>query len=58
MVDMSCTTGFSTCHFAAKDTYRRVFGCDYSDAMLTKARRQINIVDGVKKLKATQLNLL
>ena len=55
---MSCTTGFSTCHFAAKDTYRRVFGCDYSDAMLTKARRQINIVDGVKKLKATQLNLL
>jgi len=38
VVDMSCATGLFTRRFAQK--YPRVFGCDYSDSMLTEARRQ------------------
>jgi len=58
VVDMSCATGLFTRRFAAKDTYGRVLGCDYSDAMLTEARRRINNADGIKKMKTTQLDLV
>mmetsp|Transcript_26841 Transcript_26841/g.61795 ORF Transcript_26841/g.61795 Transcript_26841/m.61795 type:complete len:425 (-) Transcript_26841:122-1396(-) len=41
LVDMSCATGLFTRKFAASGRYDRVIGADYSDAMLTEARRRI-----------------
>mmetsp|Transcript_26842 Transcript_26842/g.61797 ORF Transcript_26842/g.61797 Transcript_26842/m.61797 type:complete len:177 (-) Transcript_26842:122-652(-) len=38
---MSCATGLFTRKFAASGRYDRVIGADYSDAMLTEARRRI-----------------
>jgi len=58
VVDMSCATGLFTRRFAAKDTYGRVLGCDYSDAMLTEARRRISQEDNLSSLRTTQLDLV
>mmetsp|Transcript_10006 Transcript_10006/g.20650 ORF Transcript_10006/g.20650 Transcript_10006/m.20650 type:complete len:430 (-) Transcript_10006:138-1427(-) len=41
VVDMSCATGLFTRRFAKSNEYSRVIGCDYSDSMLTEARRRI-----------------
>lgn len=42
VVDMSCATGLFTRRLAKSGNYGRVLGCDYSDSMLTEARRRIN----------------
>ena len=42
VVDMSCATGLFTRRLAKTGNYGRVLGCDYSDSMLTEARRRIN----------------
>ena len=41
LVDMSCATGLFTRRFAKSEEYTRVIACDYSDSMLTEARRRI-----------------
>mmetsp|Transcript_35031 Transcript_35031/g.73533 ORF Transcript_35031/g.73533 Transcript_35031/m.73533 type:complete len:413 (-) Transcript_35031:1821-3059(-) len=41
IVDMSCATGLFTRRLAKSGTFGRVLGCDYSDSMLTEARRRI-----------------
>jgi ubiquinone/menaquinone biosynthesis C-methylase UbiE len=41
LVDMSCATGLFTRRFASMGLADRVIGCDYSDSMLTEARRRI-----------------
>lgn len=41
VVDMSCATGLFTRRFAKCGEYDRVIACDYSDSMLTEARRRI-----------------
>lgn len=41
VVDMSCATGLFTRRLAKSGKYPRVIGCDYSDSMLTEARRRI-----------------
>lgn len=41
VVDMSCATGLFTRRLAKGGDYKRVIGCDYSDSMLTEARRRI-----------------
>mmetsp|Transcript_5665 Transcript_5665/g.14147 ORF Transcript_5665/g.14147 Transcript_5665/m.14147 type:complete len:393 (-) Transcript_5665:49-1227(-) len=41
VVDMSCATGLFTRRLAKSGNYGRVLGCDYSDSMLTEARRRI-----------------
>lgn len=41
IVDMSCATGLFTRRFTKSNTYSRVIACDYSDSMLTEARRRI-----------------
>merc|ERR1712071_268249 len=41
LVDMSCATGLFTRRFAKSNEYSRVIACDYSDSMLTEARRRI-----------------
>lgn len=41
VVDMSCATGLFTRRLAKSGKYDRVLGCDYSDSMLTEARRRI-----------------
>lgn len=41
LVDMSCATGLFTRRFAKSNEYTRVIACDYSDSMLTEARRRI-----------------
>ena len=41
VVDMSCATGLFTRRLAKTGNYGRVLGCDYSDSMLTEARRRI-----------------
>ena len=60
VVDMSCATGLFTRRFASTDTYGRVLGCDYSEAMLTEARRRINEEPKLSKnaLKTTKLDLV
>ena len=42
VVDMSCATGLFTRRLAKSNEYDRVIGCDYSDSMLSEARRRIN----------------
>lgn len=42
VVDMSCATGLFTRRLAKSDEYDRVIGCDYSDSMLTEARRRLD----------------
>jgi ubiquinone/menaquinone biosynthesis C-methylase UbiE len=58
VVDMSCATGLFTRRFAAEDVYDRVLGCDYSDSMLTEARRRIESEPKLAKLKNTKLELI
>mmetsp|Transcript_24789 Transcript_24789/g.45574 ORF Transcript_24789/g.45574 Transcript_24789/m.45574 type:complete len:438 (+) Transcript_24789:154-1467(+) len=41
LVDMSCATGLFTRRFTKSNEYSRVIACDYSDSMLTEARRRI-----------------
>jgi len=41
VVDMSCATGLFTRRFTKSGEYDRVIACDYSDSMLTEARRRI-----------------
>lgn len=58
VVDMSCATGLFTRRFAAEDAYDRVLGCDYSDSMLTEARRRIELEPKLARLKTTKLDLV
>lgn len=58
VVDMSCATGLFTRRFAAEDVYDRVLGCDYSDSMLTEARRRIKSEPKLAQLKSTKLDLV
>ena len=58
VVDMSCATGLFTRRFAAADEYDRVIGCDYSDSMLTEARRRIRNDSQLNNLQKTQLDLV
>merc|ERR1712032_120726 len=58
VVDMSCATGLFTRRFAAKDTYDRVLGCDYSDSMLTECRKRLKEENLPESLKKTQLDLV
>ena len=58
VVDMSCATGLFTRRFAAEDTYDRVLGCDYSESMLTEARRRIKLEPKLARLKNTKLDLV
>lgn len=60
VVDMSCATGLFTRRFAATNKYSRVLGCDYSESMLTEARRRINADSKLSKraLSKTTLDLV
>jgi len=58
LVDMSCATGLFTRRFAASGKYKRVLGCDYSESMLTEARRRIESDRDLRNLKGTQLDLV
>mmetsp|Transcript_18152 Transcript_18152/g.49549 ORF Transcript_18152/g.49549 Transcript_18152/m.49549 type:complete len:431 (+) Transcript_18152:1-1293(+) len=58
LVDMSCATGLFTRRFAKSENYKRVLGCDYSDSMLTEARRRIQADSSLTNLKATKLDLV
>ena len=60
IVDMSCATGLFTRRLAKSGTYGRVLGCDYSDSMLTEARRRIKADPELspKSLKNTSLDLV
>eukprot|EP00588_Corethron_pennatum_P012971 CAMPEP_0194279596 /NCGR_PEP_ID=MMETSP0169-20130528/14019_1 /TAXON_ID=218684 /ORGANISM="Corethron pennatum, Strain L29A3" /LENGTH=416 /DNA_ID=CAMNT_0039024043 /DNA_START=19 /DNA_END=1269 /DNA_ORIENTATION=- len=42
LVDMSCATGLFTRRFATSGRYARVIGADYSESMLSEARRRIS----------------
>lgn len=57
VVDMSCATGLFTRRFAATNKYSRVLGCDYSESMLTEARRRINADSKLSKSALTKTNL-
>jgi ubiquinone/menaquinone biosynthesis C-methylase UbiE len=50
--------GLFTRRFAKEDTYNRVLGCDYSDSMLTEARRRISEESLISKLSKTRLDLV
>jgi ubiquinone/menaquinone biosynthesis C-methylase UbiE len=50
--------GLFTRRFSSIDRYGRVLGCDYSEAMLTEARRRINEEPSLSKLKTTKLDLV
>jgi len=65
LVDMSCATGLFTRRFAKSGRYDRVLGCDYSESMLTEARRRIRSDPELNrsdpnddKKKKTQLDLV
>ena len=60
VVDMSCATGLFTRRLAKAGKYGRVLGCDYSDSMLTEARRRINADPELspKSLTKTSLDLV
>jgi len=53
VVDMSCATGLFTRRLAASGRYDRVIGCDYSDSMLSEARRRIRSDDVLSSPTAT-----
>jgi ubiquinone/menaquinone biosynthesis C-methylase UbiE len=52
------TTGLFTRRFASADKYGRVLGCDYSESMLTEARRRISEERKLSSLKSTKLDLV
>ena len=57
LVDMSCATGLFTRRFAKSNEYTRVIACDYSDSMLTEARRRIR-ADPEIATSSTKLDLV
>lgn len=57
LVDMSCATGLFTRRFARSGEYSRVIACDYSDSMLSEARRRIRAEGGVPS-PSTRLDLV
>jgi len=57
LVDMSCATGLFTRRFAKSNEYSRVIACDYSDSMLTEARRRIR-ADPEIASSSTKLDLV
>eukprot|EP00979_Chaetoceros_neogracilis_P017803 scaffold10272_cov276-Chaetoceros_neogracile.AAC.37 len=59
VVDMSCATGLFTRRLASGGDYKRVIGCDYSDSMLSEARRRIETDNELKNGKGfTKLDLI
>ncbi|GFH46764.1 hypothetical protein CTEN210_03238 [Chaetoceros tenuissimus] len=59
VVDMSCATGLFTRRLAKGNDYKRVIACDYSDSMLTEARRRIEADPDLKSDKcSTKLDLV
>ena len=66
VVDMSCATGLFTRRFTKSNEYSRVIGCDYSDSMLTEARRRVRsdpelkdvINNPTSKSSSTRLDLV
>lgn len=59
VVDMSCATGLFTRRLAKSEEYDRVIGCDYSDSMLTEARKRIKSDRTLgRNLQRTQLDLV
>lgn len=59
VVDMSCATGLFTRRLASGGDYKRVIGCDYSDSMLSEARRRIEADNELKNEKgSTKLDLI
>jgi len=48
VIDMSCATGLFTRRLAKGGDYKRVLGCDYSDSMLSEARRRIEADSDLK----------
>mmetsp|Transcript_11476 Transcript_11476/g.22990 ORF Transcript_11476/g.22990 Transcript_11476/m.22990 type:complete len:406 (+) Transcript_11476:125-1342(+) len=57
VVDMSCATGLFTRRFTTSGEYDRVIACDYSDSMLTEARRRIRADSDIASSN-TQLDLV
>merc|ERR1719203_210803 len=57
VVDMSCATGLMTRRLVKCGDYDRVIGCDYSDSMLSEARRRFNSEPGLTSGK-TMLDLV
>lgn len=58
LVDMSCATGLFTRRFASSGKYKHVLGCDYSESMLTEARRRIESDRELRDLVGTRLDLV
>lgn len=58
LVDMSCATGLFTRRFAASGKYKHILGCDYSESMLTEARRRIDRDRELRDLGRTRLDLV
>lgn len=61
VVDMSCATGLFTRRLAKGGDYRRVIGCDYSESMLTEARRRIRADTDLQNIEqggGTKLDLV
>ena len=52
------TTGLFTRRFAKEDKFDRVIGCDYSESMLTEARRRISSESALSNLRNTRLDLV
>lgn len=57
LVDMSCATGLFTRRFTKSNAYSRVIACDYSDSMLTEARRRVNADSEIAE-SSTKLDLV
>lgn len=57
VVDMSCATGLFTRRLTKSNEYSRVIACDYSDSMLTEARRRIR-ADPEIASSSTKLDLV
>ncbi len=60
IIIVTMLSGLFTRRFAVADKYSRVLGCDYSESMLTEARRRINADSKLSKnaLKTTNLELV
>lgn len=58
LVDMSCATGLFTRRFAKSKEYSRVIACDYSDSMLTEARRRIRADPEISPSPSNKLDLV
>ena len=58
LIETPFFVGLFTRRFASEDNYGRVLGCDYSESMLTEARRRIDAEPKLKSLKTTRLDLV